>query len=312
MTCDRSGVCPIVGMRYHLRGDADYDLCQAEYDKLTSEEQSQYEAIPPPDATADASAMEVDEPDAAAAGAEAAKPAAAAGAALVPRLYLSSLPATGYRGVRPSAALRTASSASGFEVAVWVDGKEKTLGPYETVLEAAHEYRRMVGTLLDDDGKLAELSRAVSSATRGAGRGGGGTAGTSASGGAGASGGAARGKKQPPPGFVWDEKMVGRRIRAFFPGSGVWLDGTLTAFVPPTRAARKEGAKFTASYDDGDTEDLTLPDESVRLLPEGFHHLPSPSTDLPPPSITFHWPSSTLHRLPLAFHHLPSPSIDLP
>ena len=34
MTCDMSGICPIVGVRYHLRGE-DYDLiCQAEYDKL--------------------------------------------------------------------------------------------------------------------------------------------------------------------------------------------------------------------------------------------------------------------------------------
>merc|ERR1719399_1633516 len=31
--CDRSGMCPIVGMRYQLRGH-NYDLCQAEYDKL--------------------------------------------------------------------------------------------------------------------------------------------------------------------------------------------------------------------------------------------------------------------------------------
>ena len=40
-------------------------------------------------------------------------------------------------------------------------------------------------------------------------------------------------------------------------------------YAPPARAARKEGAKFTASYDDGETEELSLPDESVRLLPEG-------------------------------------------
>ena len=46
-TCDRSGVCPIVGFRYHLRSE-DYDLCQAEYDKLPPSEKSQYDAIPPP------------------------------------------------------------------------------------------------------------------------------------------------------------------------------------------------------------------------------------------------------------------------
>ena len=43
-TCDRSGMYPIVGLRYHLR-DADFDLCQAEYDKLEAREKAQYEAI---------------------------------------------------------------------------------------------------------------------------------------------------------------------------------------------------------------------------------------------------------------------------
>jgi hypothetical protein len=33
VTCDVSGMCPIVGNRYHLVGH-NYDLCQAEYDKL--------------------------------------------------------------------------------------------------------------------------------------------------------------------------------------------------------------------------------------------------------------------------------------
>jgi len=37
---------PIVGMRYHLRGQ-DYDLCQAEYEKLSAAEKVHYEAIPP-------------------------------------------------------------------------------------------------------------------------------------------------------------------------------------------------------------------------------------------------------------------------
>lgn len=45
--CDRSGMCPIVGIRYKLRGH-NYDLCQAEYDKLSDAEKLQYEAIPPP------------------------------------------------------------------------------------------------------------------------------------------------------------------------------------------------------------------------------------------------------------------------
>jgi hypothetical protein len=45
--CDRSGMIPIVGMRFHLLGH-NYDLCQAEYDKLSAAEKGQYEAIPPP------------------------------------------------------------------------------------------------------------------------------------------------------------------------------------------------------------------------------------------------------------------------
>ena len=47
MTCDKSGMCPIIGIRYHLLGE-DYDLCQEEYDKLTEAEKADYEAIEPP------------------------------------------------------------------------------------------------------------------------------------------------------------------------------------------------------------------------------------------------------------------------
>jgi hypothetical protein len=49
ISCDRSGMIPIVGMRFHLRGsEPSYDLCQAEYDKLDDAENGLYEAIPPP------------------------------------------------------------------------------------------------------------------------------------------------------------------------------------------------------------------------------------------------------------------------
>ena len=47
ISCDRSGMMPIVGTRYHLTG-YNYDLCQAEYDKLSADEKSQYEAMAPP------------------------------------------------------------------------------------------------------------------------------------------------------------------------------------------------------------------------------------------------------------------------
>jgi len=48
--CSRSGMDPIVGIRYHKRG-TDYDLCQAEYDKLSAKEQKLFEAISPPGMT---------------------------------------------------------------------------------------------------------------------------------------------------------------------------------------------------------------------------------------------------------------------
>jgi len=45
--CDKTGMSPIVGNRYHLIGH-DYDLCEAEYIKLSPEEQAMFEKIPPP------------------------------------------------------------------------------------------------------------------------------------------------------------------------------------------------------------------------------------------------------------------------
>ena len=47
ISCDRSGMCPIVGTRYHLPGQ-NYDLCQAEWDKLPPQEQATYERIERP------------------------------------------------------------------------------------------------------------------------------------------------------------------------------------------------------------------------------------------------------------------------
>ena len=54
--CDRSGMNPIVGWRYNLRGH-DFDLCEAEFIKLPAKEQSLYNKIAPP-ATASASAVD--------------------------------------------------------------------------------------------------------------------------------------------------------------------------------------------------------------------------------------------------------------
>lgn len=47
VTCDKSGQSPIVGNRFHLLGH-DYDLCEAEFNKLPAEEQDKFEKIPPP------------------------------------------------------------------------------------------------------------------------------------------------------------------------------------------------------------------------------------------------------------------------
>lgn len=45
--CDKTGQCPIVGTRYHLKGH-NWDLCAAEYAKLPQAEKAQFEAIEPP------------------------------------------------------------------------------------------------------------------------------------------------------------------------------------------------------------------------------------------------------------------------
>merc|ERR1719421_172219 len=46
VTCDKTGMCPIVGNRYHLVGH-NYDLCEAEYLKLDDKEKALFQKIPP-------------------------------------------------------------------------------------------------------------------------------------------------------------------------------------------------------------------------------------------------------------------------
>jgi len=48
VTCDKSGVSPIVGNRYHLPGH-NYDLCEGEFDKLPEKEKALFTKIPPPE-----------------------------------------------------------------------------------------------------------------------------------------------------------------------------------------------------------------------------------------------------------------------
>ena len=47
VTCDKSGMCPIVGNRYHKKGE-NYDLCEAEYAKLEEAEKALFETIARP------------------------------------------------------------------------------------------------------------------------------------------------------------------------------------------------------------------------------------------------------------------------
>jgi len=47
VTCDKSGQSPIIGNRYHMKGE-NYDLTESEYNKLTGSEKEKFELIPPP------------------------------------------------------------------------------------------------------------------------------------------------------------------------------------------------------------------------------------------------------------------------
>ena len=47
VTCDKSGQCPIIGWRFNLRGE-DYDLCEAEFNKIPDAYKDRYERIAPP------------------------------------------------------------------------------------------------------------------------------------------------------------------------------------------------------------------------------------------------------------------------
>jgi hypothetical protein len=47
VTCDKTGQCPIFGWRFNLTGK-NYDLCEAEYNKLPDSEKAQYQRMAPP------------------------------------------------------------------------------------------------------------------------------------------------------------------------------------------------------------------------------------------------------------------------
>jgi len=46
ITCDGSGMCPIIGPRWKKRGQ-DYDLCQTEYEKLSEQEKKAFHRVDP-------------------------------------------------------------------------------------------------------------------------------------------------------------------------------------------------------------------------------------------------------------------------
>ena len=52
-------------------------------------------------------------------------------------------------------------------------------------------------------------------------------------------------------------------VRALFTSSGIWLDGSLLTYTPA--ATRRGAGKFVVAYDDGETEEVTLPEEGVPL-----------------------------------------------
>ena len=246
MACDRSGVCPIVGNRYHLKGD-DYDLCQAEYDKLDDDERALYECIPPPRNSARGRLRGHK------AKADTTKP------------YYSSLSPTGYRHVRASVQVGSPGpgSEAAYEAVIYVRGKEKNLEVCATAAEAAERYRIFAAEQLAAGGAD-----------------GGGVSGSAVSKGSGASkkgGGDAKGGSGKSKVMIeYDETLIGRRIRILSETSGEWSDGVLTAF-----SSKRGRAKYAVRFLSNDeTAEVGLPDENARLLSESL------GADDPSPPLT--------------------------
>ena len=76
-------------------------------------------------------------------------------------------------------------------------------------------------------------------------------------------------KKNAP--IEYDEKLVGRRVRALFvEDDGEWYDGTISVFEPSKSRTGKP--KYTIQYDNVNgyedlVEEVTLPDDTIKLLP---------------------------------------------
>ena len=71
-----------------------------------------------------------------------------------------------------------------------------------------------------------------------------------------------KGKGKPratPEDCEWGAEYVGRRVEALWDAYGVYFPGILESFNDDTQ-------EFRIRYDDGEYEDVTLPDPTVRLL----------------------------------------------
>ena len=213
-----------------------------------------------------ATAMDVDGDSANPAAQDADAPATnepGAAAAALP-LYHSSLSLTGFRHVRAAPALDrsgAANRAAGtFECAFHVDGKEKIMGPFGSAREAADEYARFVH---DGFARVAAAAERQAQAASNA-------LAKEAAGRAKAEAKAAEVRKKNAP-IEYDEKLVGRRVRALFvEDDGEWYDGTISVFEPSKSRTGKP--KYTIQYDNVNgyedlVEEVTLPDDTIKLLP---------------------------------------------
>ena len=216
----------------------------------------------------------------------------------VPKPYLSSLASTGFRYVRTATML---GGSDAFEVAFYVDGKEKNLdyspevtGPFRSAAAAASAYAifaldNPIPIVFEDEEETAVRKSAVAAKAKSGGAASSGTSSGAVGGGAASKGAASSGgsgigaqpkskKAGGPPPIEYNESLVGRRVRALFEDSGEWYDGTITHYEPPR--GRHGNGKYIVKYDvDDEDEEVTLPDDTVRILPVQ-------AEDEPPPPLT--------------------------
>lgn len=186
--------------------------------------------------------------------------------------YYSSLSCTGFRHVRVAPALDSTgavnSAAGTYECAFFVDGREKVLGPFKTAALAAEEYAQFVSdhfAHIAVAAAAAEAKRAAAAARGGK------------DGGKGLAEVENKRKDEPKPTkeIVYDEKLVGRRVRALMvEDDGEWYLGTVEAYEAPKSRVGKP--KYTIKYENDEVEEVTLPDDTIKLLPVQPEGAPAP------------------------------------